>query len=86
MADVPTSRTSPDRLRALLIAALAVAAVLSVVGRKADSIWIGWLSFAVFLVGIALYFAWRRAVHHERYRVFDREAETPDETRARPDQ
>jgi hypothetical protein len=47
---------------------------------------IGWFSFALFLVAVALYFQWRRAVHAARGRVFDREAKTNDETRARPDQ
>ena len=37
-------------LRLWLIGVLALAAVISVVGNKADSPWIGWLSFAVFLV------------------------------------
>lgn len=72
--------------RVALIGTLVVAAIVSVVGKKADSTWIGWLSFAIFLVAIALYFTWRRAVHLERGRVFDREAETPDETGPRPDQ
>ena len=40
---------------------LALAAVISVIGNKADSPWIGWLSFAVFLVGLCLYVSWRRA-------------------------
>jgi len=63
-----------------------LAAILSVVGKKADSPWIGWLSFAIFLVAIAFYFTWRRAVHVGHTRVLDREAETPDETGPRPDQ
>ena len=41
-------------LRLWLIGVLALAAVISVVGNKADSPWIGWLSFAVFLVGLCL--------------------------------
>jgi len=74
---------SANRLRAILILTLAAAAIISVVGKKADSPLIGWLSFALFIVGVALYFAWRRAV---AARVFDREAKTTDETGARPDQ
>jgi uncharacterized membrane protein YfcA len=77
---------SANALRAYLIAALVVAAVISVVGKKADSAFVGWLSFAVFLCAIVLYVSWRRAALRERRaRVFDREAETTDETRARPD-
>jgi len=80
------------RLRAVLILVLVVAAVTSVVGKKADSVAIGWFSFALFLVAVALYLQWRRAVHASRPsrasrdKVFDPEAKTNDETRARPDQ
>ena len=58
-----------DRLRTLLIALLALAAVVSVVAKKADSPFVGWLSFAIFVVSVGVYFRWRRAV---RARVFDR--------------
>jgi hypothetical protein len=76
-----------NALRAWLIAALVVAAVISVVGNKEHSTFIGWLSFAVFLCALVLYVSWRRAALVERRgRVFDREAKTTDETRARPDQ
>jgi hypothetical protein len=76
-----------NALRAWLIVVLVVAAVISVVGKKADSAFVGWLSFAVFLCAVVLYVSWRRAALRERRaRVFDREAETTDETRARPDQ
>jgi hypothetical protein len=76
-----------NALRAWLILALVVAAVISVVGKKADSPFVGWLSFAVFLSALVLYVSWRRAAMKERRaRVFDREAKTTDETRARPDQ
>ena len=74
---------SANRLRAILILTLVAAAIISVVGKKADSPLIGWVAFALFIVGVALYFAWRRAV---AARVFDREAKTTDETGARPDQ
>ena len=56
----------PDSLRGLLIAILVVAAVLSVVGKKIDSPFVGWVSFAVFLGGIFVYLNWRRAVLAER--------------------
>ena len=75
-----------DRLRLYLVLVLALAAVLSVVGNKASSPFVGWLSFAVFLCALVLYLTWRRAAMAERAgRVFDREAKT-DETRTRPDQ
>jgi Na+/proline symporter len=75
-----------DRLRLCLIVVLVVAAVLSVVGKKAGSPFVGWLSFAVFLGAVVLYLTWRRtAIAERRGRVFDREAKT-DEDRARSDQ
>jgi hypothetical protein len=74
---------SANRLRTVLILTLVAAAIISVVGKKADSPLIGWASFALFIVGVFLYFAWRRAVAG---RVFDREAKTTDETGPRPDQ
>ncbi len=73
-------------LRVWLIVALAAAAVISVVGRKERSAFVGWASFAIFLCAIVLYAAWRRAALTERRaRVFDREAKT-DETGPRADQ
>ena len=78
---------SSSRLRIYLIAALVVAAVISVVGNKANSPFIGWLSFAIFLCALVLYVSWRRAALQERRgRVFDREAKTTDETGTRSDQ
>jgi uncharacterized membrane protein YfcA len=72
-------------LRLWLIAILVIAAIVSVVANKADSPFIGWLSFALFLCAVVVYAWWRRAALEERRgRVFDREAKT-DETRARPD-
>jgi Flp pilus assembly protein TadB len=74
-------------LRVYLIGALAVAAVISVIGNKAHSPFIGWVSFAVFLSALVLYLSWRRAALRERRgRVFDREAKTTDETGTRSDQ
>jgi uncharacterized membrane protein YfcA len=74
-------------LRLYLIGALVVAAVISVVGNKTDSAFIGWLSFAVFLCALVIYVSWRRAALRERRdRVFDREAKTTDETGTRSDQ
>ena len=67
-----------NRLRLYLIVVLVVAAVLSVVGNKASSPFLGWLSFAVFLGGVVLYVTWRRAAMQERRgRVFDSESKTP---------
>jgi uncharacterized membrane protein YfcA len=77
---------SAQRLRIYLIAMLVLAAILSVVGQKSHSPFVGWVSFAVFLCAVVLYVTWRRAALRERRaRVFDREAKT-DETRTRPDQ
>jgi hypothetical protein len=81
---VTSMRANTLRLR--LIGVLAVAAVVSVVANKADSPWIGWVSFALFLGAVVMYFQWRRTARAERRaRVFDREAKT-DETGARSDQ
>jgi uncharacterized membrane protein YfcA len=76
-----------DRLRLYLILVLVVAAVVSVVGNKSNSPFLGWVSFAVFLGALALYVTWRRtALRERRGRVFDREAKTTDEDRTRTDQ
>lgn len=76
-----------DRLRLYLILVLIVAAVVSVVGNKSNSPFLGWVSFAVFLGALALYVTWRRtALRERRGRVFDREAKTTDEDRTRTDQ
>jgi uncharacterized membrane protein YfcA len=76
----------PEQLRALLIAILVVAAVLSVVGNKTNSTWVNWLSFVAFLCAVVVYLRWRQAVLAERRaRVFDREAKT-DETGTGSDQ
>ena len=73
-------------LRLWLIALLVVAAVVSVIGKKADSPAIGWVSFVVFLAAVVLYVRWRRAALAERRgRVFDRESKTDDEIRTGPD-
>jgi uncharacterized membrane protein len=76
----------PNKLRFALIGVLAVAAVLSVIGKKENSPFVGWLSFAAFIVAVFLWVTWRRSVIvQRRARVFDREAKT-DETRARTDE
>ncbi len=67
----------PNTIRWLLIALLAVAAVLSVVGNKLSSPLIGWIAFAFFSVAVYLYFRWRRALHNVR---------KANETRSRTDQ
>lgn len=66
-----------NRLRLYLIVVLALAAVLSVVGNKTGSPFVGWLSFAVFLCALFLYLAWRRQALQER---------RTRETGTRPDQ
>ena len=76
----------PTTIRVMLIGLIVVAAIVSVVAKKLDSPFLGWVSFAFFLGGVAAFAKWRRAVAEEqRGRVFDREAKT-DETRTRPDQ
>ena len=76
-----------NTLRVYLIAVLVVAAVISVIGNKQHSPFIGWLSFAVFLGAVVIYVNWRRAALRERRgKVFDREAKTTDETGTRSDQ
>ncbi|HWB22968.1 MAG TPA: hypothetical protein VG652_08775 [Gaiellaceae bacterium] len=64
---------SADRLRVILIALLAFAAVLGVVGHKAGSPWIVWVSYACFVVAVAVYLRWRQGI---RARVLDREEKT----------
>jgi uncharacterized membrane protein YfcA len=76
-----------NRLRLYLIGALVLAAAVSVAGKKSDSAFVGWISFAVFLGALALYVTWRRtAIRERRGRVLDREAKTTDEDRTRSDQ
>jgi hypothetical protein len=67
----------PNTIRWVLIALLAAAAVLSVVGNKTGSSLVGWLAFAFFFVAVFLYFQWRRSLHNVRKR---------NETRSGPDQ
>lgn len=76
-----------NQVRARMIGLLVVAGILSVVGKKANSPWIGWLSFVAFFAAIFLYVDWRRRRAAERRagRVFDSEAKT-DETRTGPDE
>jgi uncharacterized membrane protein YfcA len=77
---------SADRLRALLIALIVVAAVTSYLGNRQDSRVLNGLGLGVFLAAVFLYGLWRRAVRNERAaRVFDREAKT-DEAGTRTDQ
>jgi O-antigen/teichoic acid export membrane protein len=58
----------PNTIRGQLIALLAAAAVLSVVGNKTHSTILGWLAFACFFVAVLLYFRWRRSLHNVRKR------------------
>jgi hypothetical protein len=73
-------------LRLWLIGTLVLAAVISVIGNKANSAWIGWLSAAVFLVALTLYVSWRRAALNERRSRIRTEDQPRDETRTRSDQ
>ncbi len=77
---------SSHTLRLWLIAVLVVAAVLSVIGNKADSPWIGWLSFVAFLVAVFIYVTWRRAALKERRSTIRTGDKPGDETRTRTDQ
>ena len=70
-------KMAPNTLRWVLIALLVVAAVLSVVGNKTSSAFVGWLAFAFFFVAVFLYFQWRRSLHNVRKK---------NETRTGPDQ
>ena len=56
----------PNTIRWLLVGLLAVAAVISIVGNKLSSPFLGWVAFAVFLVAVFFYFQWRRALHNVR--------------------
>jgi uncharacterized membrane protein len=66
----------PNTIRWLLVGLLAVAAVISIVGNKLSSPFLGWVAFAVFLVAVYFYFQWRRALHNVR---------KANETRTGPD-
>lgn len=76
-----------QQVRAWMIGLLAAAAVISVVAKKANSPWLGWLSFVAFIGAVFLYVDWRRrlAAHRRAATVLDSEAKT-DETRTRPDE
>ena len=73
-------------LRLWLIGTLVLAAVISVIGNKANSAWIGWLSAVVFLVALTLYVSWRRAALSERRSRIRAKDQPGDETRTRTDQ
>ena len=77
---------SADRIRAILIALIVAAAVVSLLGNKSHNHVVSALGFGIFLVAVMVYATWRRAVRREQAgRVFDREAKT-DETGTRSDQ
>jgi hypothetical protein len=77
---------SAGRLRALLIALIVVAAVVSFIGDRENNKVLNALGLGAFLGGVLVYGLWRRAVRNERAaRVFDREAKT-DEAGTRSDQ
>jgi hypothetical protein len=75
-----------DRLRWQLIAALALAAIVSGIANYLHNRVVGAIGAVAFFAAVLLYFRWRRAALAERRgSVFDPEAKT-DETRTRPDQ
>jgi hypothetical protein len=79
---------SRDRVRYGMIALLGAAAVLSVLGRTLNNVWVGQLSVIAFFGAVGLYVAWRRQVAARRRAatmVLDAEAKT-DETRTGPDE
>ena len=78
---------SAQQVRGTMIGLLAAAAVISVVAKKANSPWLGWVSIVLFLGAVFLYVDWRRrrALERRDARVLDSEAKT-DETRASPDE
>ena len=55
-----------QQVRGWMIGLLAVAAVLSVIGKKENAPWIGWLSFVAFIAAVFLYIDWRRRRAAER--------------------
>ena len=80
---------SAGRLRVLTIALFVAAAVLTAVaGKESGPVFAA--GVACFLVGVAVFFRWRRAEHvearHETTqgaKVFDREEKTPVEEESR---
>jgi hypothetical protein len=79
---------SRDRVRFGMIALLTVAAVLSVVGKVTNQVWIGQISVLAFFGAVGMYVAWRRQIAARRRAasmVLDSEAKT-DETRTGPDE
>ena len=77
---------SAQRVRALLIGLIAVAAVLNFFATRNHSRLLGGASFLVFLAAVMLYAYWRKVVRQQRAgTVFDREAKT-DEAGSRTDQ
>ena len=77
---------SRDRVRYGMIALIAAAAVLSVLGKTLNNVWIGQLSVIAFFGAVALYVSWRRQLAaRRRATVLDLEAKT-DETRTGPDE
>lgn len=76
----------PQQLRWTMVALLAAAAVLSVIGNKMNSRFVGWLAIVCFIGAVFLYANWRRGVAAtRRAKVFDRKAKT-DETGTGPDE
>ena len=59
---------SPGRLRAITVSLFIAAGVFSVVARKSNEGWATGISFALFVLGVGVYFRWRRAL---RAKVLD---------------
>lgn len=76
----------PQQLRWTMVALLAAAAALSVLGNKLNDRFVGWLAVVCFICAVFLYVNWRRQVAAlRRARVFDRKAKT-DEPGTGPDE
>jgi Kef-type K+ transport system membrane component KefB len=66
---------APERMRALMIALFAVAALLSGIGNSSGQGWVIALAFSAFAAGVIIFGRWRRAL---RAKVFDREEKTTE--------
>jgi hypothetical protein len=64
---------SRDRVRVILVALFAAAAILSAAGNESGRRWLSALAFVCFAAGVAVLLRWRRRT---RGKVFDREDKT----------
>lgn len=64
-----------ERMRALMIALFAAAALLSGIGNSSGQGWVIALAFSAFAAGVIVFGRWRQAL---RAKVFDREEKTTE--------